>query len=791
MKRILLLSVLIITLVFAFTSCGSTVPPDDTPPACSHEFGEWKVTAEASCLLPGSRMRTCNICDKEEIETIPATGHALNGAVCDNCGTLPLIEEWDASATEEDNITVKLWKISEKNYLIEFCGSGNMKDFSGYRTEIVDGTAQQVTDVPWAEYEESINHVIVSEDITHISSFALYRTNITSFTFPNCESIGNHGERFLSACYNLVEIFFPSDFLEYAAEGLEEPLPEMTNEEYEAKFAELSPHLLLNYFGSDYDIMTDFSNRVRRVSIDGWGSKITRDKDGFVFFENKEDVMLVNYEGENPNIVLPAKYNDRAYKTIDGLFFWDDTVKSIVFPDGLTELPDIMAGTELDSITIPSSISKICAHGPERLDKVYVSSIESFCNIENAFKGLRFYKNTELYIENTQIKSIVIPNSITEIKPYAFSGIAGLESVTIPDTVTAIGNSAFAGTTVSTVVMSGNIESIGAYAFSGTDITSITLTSTLKTIGQYAFSGTDLTKVVVPDSVLEIGIGVFANCTKLAKATLGDGITEVPMLTFGSCTSLVDIDLPDNCTYVSNLIFRYQNDNYLPDFTDFLIVDGWLINCTLEEGEITLPEGIVGVNLSGFKRSAAITKLTVPEGVKYICDYNIFKGLEEINIPSSIVSIGNRAFRISGANLLTVNVKSIDSWCGVSAVNRDENPTKPSFFNGIRQLKLFCDGEEVTEITLSNGTVKCGFLSGFSSITSVTIGEGVTAIEEGAFSLTNITTITLYNAGFADAIKDVETLETIYFIGTEEEWNEICGDIVFASSPTIVFSDAE
>ena len=795
MKRILLLSLILIALTFALASCASPVPPDniddDEPSICSHEFGDWQTAKEASCTESGEKFRVCNLCEEKETAVIEPTGHSLNGAVCDNCGNLPLIEEWDVSATENDNITVKLWKISENNNLIEFCGSGNMKDFSGYFTEIVDGSPVQVTDIPWADYAKSINHVVVSKDITHISSFALQRTNITSFTFPNSESIDAHGEKFLDNCYNLVEIFFPSDFLEYVAESLGEPLPEMTKEEYEAKFAEISVQLLLNYCGGDnHEIVTDFSNQVRRVSIDGWGSKITRDKDGFVFFENKDNVMLVNYEGANPHVVLPAKYKGRACEIIDNLFHMDNTIKSIVFPDGLTELPDIMAGTELDSISIPSSITVIDTICPNKLETVYASSLEAFLGITYQLvtnKGV--FSGAELYIGDTQITDIVIPDSITEIKPYAFYGIAGLESVTIPDTVTTIGNRAFADTAVSVVVMSKKIESIGAYAFSNTALTKITLPDSLTEIGNFAFEGTKLANIVVPDSVLKIGMGAFAGCTELKKATLGDGIAEVPPSVFGACTSLVDIDLPDNCTYVSNLIFRYQNDNYLPDFTDFLIIDGWLIKCTLEASEITLPEGIVGVNLLGFKNRAAVTKLTIPEGVKYVCDSVIFLGLEEINIPSSIVSIDDRAFKISGVNLLTVNVKSLDGWYGVSVIKRDVNTAKPSFFTGARQLKLFCDGEEVTEITALNGIIKCGFLSGFSNIKSITIGEGVTAIEEGAFALTDISSVTLYNASFADAIKNIDSLETIYFMGTEEEWNEICGDIVFASSPTIVFSD--
>ena len=48
---------------------------------CSHSFGGWTVTANATCSAPGSRARTCSLCGITDTETIPATGHSYQSAV--------------------------------------------------------------------------------------------------------------------------------------------------------------------------------------------------------------------------------------------------------------------------------------------------------------------------------------------------------------------------------------------------------------------------------------------------------------------------------------------------------------------------------------------------------------------------------------------------------------------------------------------------------------------------------------------------------------------------------------
>ncbi len=52
-----------------------------------HKFGGWTITEEASCTKDGEKVRVCSLCNKTEIETIPASGHTevIDKAVAATC----------------------------------------------------------------------------------------------------------------------------------------------------------------------------------------------------------------------------------------------------------------------------------------------------------------------------------------------------------------------------------------------------------------------------------------------------------------------------------------------------------------------------------------------------------------------------------------------------------------------------------------------------------------------------------------------------------------------------------
>ena len=115
-----------------------------------------------------------------------------------------------------------------------------------------------------------------------------------------------------------------------------------------------------------------------------------------------------------------------------------------------------------------------------------------------------------------QLKSVVIPDGITEIGRSAFSGNQ-LISITIPSSVTSIGNAAFAVNQLTSITIPNSVTSIGASAFIGNNLTSITIPNGVTSIGNNAFNYNQLTNVTIPSSVTIIDYDAFVNNPNLTK----------------------------------------------------------------------------------------------------------------------------------------------------------------------------------------------------------------------------------------------------------------------------------
>lgn len=94
------------------------------------------------------------------------------------------------------------------------------------------------------------------------------------------------------------------------------------------------------------------------------------------------------------------------------------------------------------------------------------------------------------------------------------------ENITIPSsidgyTVTAIGSEAFLNCeSIKTVEIPDSVTNIGAYAFASTKLIEIKLSDGVTDIGDYAFCyNYDLATVIIPNSVETIGVGAFIGCS--------------------------------------------------------------------------------------------------------------------------------------------------------------------------------------------------------------------------------------------------------------------------------------
>lgn len=134
------------------------------------------------------------------------------------------------------------------------------------------------------------------------------------------------------------------------------------------------------------------------------------------------------------------------------------------------------------------------------------------------------------FLAHTSVKSIDIPNHITNISDWAFCGCESLTSITIPDSVTSIGEYAFNYcTSLESIIIPNSVTSIGQGAFQDSKgLTSIVIPDSVTSIDSHAFYGcSNLTSITIPDSVMSIGGYAFSHCTGLKSVTIGSGVTDI------------------------------------------------------------------------------------------------------------------------------------------------------------------------------------------------------------------------------------------------------------------------
>ena len=221
-----------------------------------------------------------------------------------------------------------------------------------------------------------------------------------------------------------------------------------------------------------------------------WNGKLECLSPNFVYEDdvlfNKDKSRIISFRNQNiKSYVIPSNvisigdsafYGCNSLSEIvisssvtsigDSAFLWCSSLSEIVIPSSVTSIGDYAFSgcSSLKYISIPKSV--ICLNGNPFAE--WYGKLE--CLFPNFVyeDDVLFNKDKSRIISfrNQNIKSYVIPSSITSIGDRAFSGSDSLSEIVIPPSVTSIGDGAFLGCrSLSEIVIPSSVTSIGKGAF--------------------------------------------------------------------------------------------------------------------------------------------------------------------------------------------------------------------------------------------------------------------------------------------------------------------------------------
>ena len=299
------------------------------------------------------------------------------------------------------------------------------------------------------------------------------------------------------------------------------------------------------------------------------------------------------------------------------------------------------------------------------------------------------YANTDNYTAKLNkfepkdgVKVVVIPRligisqdsekfAITKIDCYqegvrkgAFKNLTNISSITIPNSVSDIGDSTFyecIGITNVTFGKNSKLSNIGYGVFLGCNgLTSITLPGSLISIGEAAFSGCSrLTSFTIPNSVKSIGDDAFSQCGGVKSLTIGASLNSIKTSILNGFYNLETIEVDDaNKSY-------FSSGNCLIETQSKTLIFGCKNSVIPSDGSVT------SIGEYAFYTCNNITSIIIPEGIISIKAYAFANcsSLTSITIPDSVTNIGEYAFRY--CNKLTMKIG--DGWVKVQG-NTKVNP---------------------------------------------------------------------------------------------------------------------
>ena len=385
-----------------------------------------------------------------------------------------------------------------------------------------------------------------------------------------------------------------------------------------------------------------------------------------------------------------------------------------------------------------------------------------------------------VFQNQTNLKEITLPNSVTEIGNSAFAGCSSLakfdtnkvtdigtnafanctkmKTLTIPKCTT-IGRSAFDGCTSLTELNTNRVSEIGYGAFANCiGLKKVTFGNKLTSIGEKAFSDCAGLTELNTNNVVSIGANAFDSCDGLETLVLGENLTSIGSNAFNYCDSLTDVEINNPNTTLGTDVFSNCDVS--------LLVPLEVVNTGTFAGQGQ--QGVSELNMKIVQETkladnaleqCRFATIILPNGTTAIGNYSFANSkLKSITIPNGVTSIGNSAF-INSASLSSVTFPDTLTSLGADSFKACTSFKEITLPNSLTDVgaNTFADCTNLVTANLQSNaaSVSAGEFSNCTSLTTVTNLSTVQDIGASAF----------YQCGALSDIGTAGSLSNVQSIG--------------------------